>query len=204
MNLKKMVKSVVMKTVETKRVITAFNKVEMYHNVFSLSQCLTLNGTMPSQSVGEKGRVGDRINTVAFNIKMLCGQKGDRPNVTFRWACIEVPKGGTLTYANVFNNVTGNVLLDDFNKDYVKVLKQGIWRPNEAALAATGNDEYTFVKKISIPYRRMVKFGPADAATTHNMNDIYFTILCFDAYGSLITDNIAYYQAAVEMIYKDP
>jgi len=146
---------------------------------------------MPAQGVGEKAGVGDRINTIGFNVKLLCGQKVDRPNVTFRWICIEVPKGGGLPYGSVFNNITGNILLDDLNKDYVKCLKQGVWRPNEAGLASTGNDEYTFVKKVHIPYKRLVKFGPADGAITHNQNhnqnDVYFCIMCYDAYGSLIT-----------------
>jgi len=204
MNMKQLMKKVVFKTCETKRLVTPFTKVEMFHNVFSLSQCLTLNGNMPSQGSGEHARIGDRINTIAFNVKLLIGQKSDRPNVNFRWFCIQVPKGGALPYNSVFNNITNNILLDDLNKDYVKILKQGYWRPNQAALAATGNDEYTFVKKVSIPYRRLVRFGPTDGVTSHNQNDVYFCIMCYDAFGALITDNIAYYQAASEMIYKDP
>lgn len=203
MNLKKMMKNVVFKTCETKRLMTSFSKVEMFHNVFSLSQCLTLNGSMPPQGTGEKARIGDRINTVAFNVKILLGQKADRPNITFRYFCIEVPKGGALPYNSVFSNVTNNILLDDLNKDYVKILKQGTWRPNQAGLTV-GTREYSFVKKLTIPYKRLVKFGPTDGVTTHNQNDVYFCILCYDTFGTLVADNIAYYQACSEMIYKDP
>ncbi len=139
----KMVKQVVMKVAETKRQSIAWNKVEVFHNVCSFSQLLWFNdpNAMPSNGVLQAQRVRDRINCIGYEIRLLIGQKGDRPNVNFRYCCFSLPKGTVLlanSYNQIFENVTNNVLLDDLNKDTTKLLKQGWLRPNQAGLAATG------------------------------------------------------------------
>jgi hypothetical protein len=85
----------------------------------------------------------------------------------------------------------------------LELLPQGWMRPNKAGLTVTGNDEYTFTKRLYIPHKKLYEFGPADGATTHNQHDVFFTIMAYDAYGSLNTDNIAYYQVFTEIQYKD-
>lgn len=199
-----------MRKCEPKEKVVAYAKQELYHNCFwnatgvSSGLLIVMNGgTMPVQGVADNQRVGDQINSTGYKIKMLIGQKGDRPNVTFRYMAFKVPKNTVLSYDNFFKNITGNILLDEHNQDIVTVLKTGEWRPNEAGLAATGNDEFTFVKKLWVPYKRLIKFGPADAAVTHNDGDIYFWLGAYDAYGSSITDNIAYVQTQIGFHYRD-
>jgi hypothetical protein len=109
---------------------------------------LALNGSsvMPAINVTQNGRIGDRINTLGWSVKMLCGQKFDRPNVTWRWFAVQLPgtislTGVNLPYNNVFENITANVLLDDIQKDVVKVLATGYMRPNQASLLNAGADE---------------------------------------------------------------
>ena len=204
-NLRKTIKAVVMKVAETKKVSRSFAKIEMFHNVFSNTQCYHLNaaGNMPSGGSSTFSRVGDRMNTIGWKIKLLIGQKGDRPNVNFRWICFSLPKGTALSYANVFENVTNNILLDDPNRDTVRVLASGYMRPNQAGLDNTGQDEYTFTKRLFIPHKKLYKFGPADGANEHNQHDVYFTLMCYDAFGSLPADNIAYFQGYTDLAFKD-
>lgn len=205
--LTNLIKSVVMRKAEPKVKRANFGKMELYHNTFQVGGgVMLLNDAtlMPTQGPGDNQRIGDQINVTGIKIKSLFGQKGDRPNVSFRYFVLQAPKGVSPTYANFFINITGNILLDDPNTDIVKVLKTGIMRPNEAGLSATGNDEYTFAKRWWLPYKKLIKFGPADAATTHNDNDMYLIVMPYDAFGSLGTDNIAYMQASVEIYYKDP
>lgn len=99
---------------------------------------------------------------IGCNVKMLIGQKGDRPNVNFRWAAITIPKGTSLVgtglpYTAIFENITGNVMLDDINKDVCKIIGQGWMRTNQAGSAATGNDEYTFVKEAVYSTQEVVQ-----------------------------------------------
>jgi hypothetical protein len=73
---------------------------------------------------------------------------------------------------------------------------------NMYVFVGTGGDEYTFTKRIWIPHT--FKFGSVDGTTGHNQHDVYFFLMCYDTYGSLITKNIAYYQCFSELQYKDP
>lgn len=191
----------------------AIDKTELYHNCFwnasgiSTGYVLNLNSAafMPSQGIADSQRIADQIYTQQYYLKMLIGQKADRPNVNFRWYVLKVPKQSAVNYNTWFVNNTGNVLLDDPNEDFVKVVKQGTWRPNQAALLTSGAREYTFTKRIVVPYKRLIKFGPADAATsTNDGTDLYFVLMAYDAYGALITDNIAYVQVLMELKFRDP
>ena len=119
-----------------------------------LGQVLNDPSRMPAQGVGDTDRIGDHIRVTGFRLRMLIGQKSDRPNVNFRWVCVAAPKGSSYNYNDWFISTTNNVLLDDVNTDYLKILKTGIWRPNEAGLVSTGTKEYTFTKKIIITFTR--------------------------------------------------
>lgn len=201
-----LIKRTVLRVSEPKCYRSQLGQVELFHNTFGVSSWFLLNSSsrMPTSGTSDTQRVGDQINISSFRMRMLIGQKADRPNVTFRWLVVSVPKGSTPLYTSWFIATTSNVLLDDPNKDFLKVHKQGIWRPNEAGLSGTGGDEYTFVKTLTVPYKKLLKFGPADNATSHNDDDLYFIIMAYDAYGSLQSDNIAYVQCALDMNYKDP
>jgi len=210
--LKAIIRATVKRVAEPKTKTANFGKTEMFHNCFFSGTAVGtgflahLNNPdlMPQQSGSDSGRIGDQIYLTGFTIKMLIGQKSDRPNVTFRYLIFNVPKGAVPNYANWFINTSANVLLDDPNYDFVKVIKQGVWRPNEAGLTGTGNDEYTFVKRLAFSYKKLLKFGPADGALTHNDSDLYISLMAYDAFGTLLTDNIAYCTATMEMSYRDP
>jgi len=207
-----LIKQTVLRKVETKERHANFGKTEIYHNAFYSGTPINTgfvwplndSGIMPSQGVSDNQRVGDEINMTSFSIKLLVGQKADRPNVNWRYLIMSVPKGSPITYANWFINTTGNVMLDDPNRDFVKTLKQGFWRPNEAGLVGGSADEYTFTKRITVPYKKLLKFGPGGGVTTHNDNDLYFVLVGYDAYGSLQTDNIGYVTGSSTLYYRDP
>ncbi len=46
----------------------------------------------PSLPPGQNERIGDRIHSIGWGLKMLIGQKGDHPNVNFRWVVVSIPK----------------------------------------------------------------------------------------------------------------
>ena len=211
-NLVKLIKRTVLKKVEGKEKHVDMGKNEVYHNCFysgtpintGLVWPLNASTVMPTQGVSENQRVGDQIYMSGYKIKMLIGQKADRPNINWRWLVVSVPKGSGITYANWFKALTSNILLDDVNSDFVKTHASGIWRPNEAGLVGGLADEYTFTKKLWIPYKKLLKYGPGDGVNTHNDNDLYFVLMAYDAFGSLITDNIGYVQSSSTLYYRDP
>lgn len=207
-SLTKAVNSIVLKKAESKHKHSDFGKTEIYHNQMTI-QKLNDTSTMPSQGTGDSQRIGDQINVGAFYIRLLCGQKYDRPNVTWHFYIMKAPKGSPVSYATFFDNVTGNVLLDSPNKDKVQVLKSLKYKKflgNTSILDPGGphlNREITFPIKLWQPYRRILKFQ-ADGGLEHTDGDIYLITFAYDAYGTLVTDNIAYTQMTSTIYYKDP
>lgn len=165
---------------------------------------------MPAQGVGDNQRVGDQIYLSGFQLQLLCGQKYDRPNVTWKWAIIAVPKGQSVgTYANIFLSNTGNPMLDAWNTDFVKVLKQGYWKPQQSTFFSANatpdtTREYTFVKKIWLPYKKLVKMTTDAGTTTNDGRDVHLILVPYDAYGTMSSDNIAYNQLGVVTYFRDP
>lgn len=206
------VKAVVLKTCESKDLNFAHAKGEMYHNVMYPIGITTQAGEHPVLGTGDSNRIGDKINVGGYMLRMLIGQKFDRPNVTFRYMICEVNCAMPFNYNQWFENHTGNILLDPVNKDVCRVLRSGEWRPNQASLAASGGREYTFTKKIWIPYKKQFTYGPDDGAQTMMTpaKHLYMVIGAYDAYGSItpgpgaVGDNIAYIQVCSTLYYKDP
>lgn len=190
-----------MRNTEPKKVSYNFGKVELYHNTVQTFH-LNNSGTMCAQGVGDNQRVGDQVNSSGYRLKMLFGQKGDRENVTFKLWFVKVPKGSAYSYANWFDPVTNNIMLDDVNEDFVKVVKVKHIKYN---VALDAGDEFTFTRTVWIPYRKVIKFGPPNAAlTTSDPFDFYMLVGVYDAYGTLVTDNIAYLVLNSAMHYRDP
>jgi len=177
--------------------ISIYHQGPILENIFRTS-------AMPVQGITDYQRIGDRMNITKIEFRWVLGQATDRPNVNWRWWVIKVPKGTVYTYGAFFNNITGNVMLDDVNKDCCTILKQGKFQISRGSINVNGTDELTTTKKISIPFKKAVKFGPGDAATTTNLDDYYFMWAAYDAYGTLTTDKLGYYLGVQTIYYRDP
>jgi len=200
------VKQVVMKASEGKETRINWNLAELFHNVWNTSGNYHLNqpAIMPSQNLTQTGRVGDNIYSSRIVLRLMITQFADRPNVNYRYVFYSLPQGRTATYTDVFVNTTAVVMLDDFNRDNVQVIKTGTFRPNQASLLFGDNTRsYTFFKKFVLPHKKLYKFGPGEGTTTHNQRDFYFAIVCYDAHGTLQTDKLCQVKAFEEFHYKD-
>lgn len=212
----KLVRKSIIRMAEPKYKLYSHGKFELYHNSGSpasgqILNYFPLNGApqMPTQGVGDNQRNGDRINSSGIQVKMLFGQKADRPNVTFKVVFFSMRQGYAPTYSEFLENSTGNCMLDSVNTDnvtvlYQKIIKAPVW--GSFALATNNTllaREYTFFKKFWIPRKMEYKFT-ADGGTIHSDKFISCAVFAYDAYGSLITDNIGYFQAWTKFAYRDP
>lgn len=197
------VKKVIMKTAESKHLNYSFGKVEVFHNSF-MPFHITNSAIMPIMGIGPDQRIGDQISVGGFMLRMMLGQKSDRPNVNWKWYIMRVNKGVVYAYNTWFENVINNCLLDPPNKDYVTVLKSGNFKHTVTSLeVGESAKEQTYSKKIWIPYKKTYRFGPGNGAQAHNDHELYFIVAPFDAYGTLLSDNIGYVQCMRTMYYKD-
>ena len=216
------IKSTILRMSETKHLMSGLTKTELYHNGGSGAaySAHILNLAGPTQGTAEIQRIGDRYNRRGWKVNLLLGQKLDRPNVTFRVMVVRMVYG---TAGGLFSNVheaggSGNMLLDTINQDRVKVIysryikknfnptvPQGSYTEVAGTGASTsGGRELTFVHKFWIPQKSEVKFGTDSGSVPLEPFQYVLLIAAYDAFGSLVTDNIGYVQGNFKEYYKDP
>lgn len=214
--LTSVVKRTIMRMAEPKFKDESRGHVELYHNAGSpasgqIGNFITINRTniMPIQGARDDERNGDQIYAKYFQIKMMLGHKYDRPNITWKIAVFTVPKSQTASMATCFELTTGHVILDTFNMDFIKkMLFYKVYKPARSTLFSSigGTEqsrEQTYPFTITIPRKKVYRFQQ-DTATSHNDDDIVLFIAAYDAYGTLLTDNIAYVDIWTKFAYADP
>lgn len=195
---------------ETKYTNSDIVKTELYHNVYT-SLGDPFAKSYPSEGTGDDERIGDKIMQRGLKIRMLIGQKYDRPNVTFKLWLLKLPRALPLTtYSTMFDLQTNNVLLDSVNPDACKVVWSKTIHKNYPNVAAPvpgtiETREITFPVSTYIKRQRNITFtlnGGFDQG--YSDGDYNLIIAAYDAYGTLNTDNIGYVQTFLRYYYKDP
>lgn len=215
-NLVKLIKNVVLKNSETKNVPYSHGKIELYHNSGSpasgriLHSSIQLDGAAmnPSQGTDDDNRIGNSINVRGVKVRMLLGQKDDRMNVTFRIVVIKVtPQQEPSAVNQMFDDVSGNIMLDSLNTDrfkvvYSKFIKSHI-SPQLGTGASSEQKEFTRIWRFYLRTPRKIDFRDPSSNEYSGFRH-YMYVFAYDAYGTLITDNIGYVQTYTNLYFKDP
>lgn len=125
--MRRIANQVVQRNIETKTSQnTVTDGVEILHNNFVIltSQLLyTFQGTSdPEASIG--ARIGDRIKLKGVSLRMMLELNERYSDVTFRIIVIRTARGDNPTRATLFNNESGNKMLDSLNKERYTILAQ--------------------------------------------------------------------------------
>ncbi|ALY05857.1 hypothetical protein [Ctenophore-associated circular virus 1] len=205
---RRLIRRMILKTTETKYKTIALDKEEIYHNkLYNFSK--NLLEVFPSQGTGDGAREGDEIVTTGMKVRMILGQKSDRPNVSYKvWVVHydDSTSGNAITYGNFFHNVTGNGMLDAVQNKRFKVLKAFTIKSKGTTIEA-GETSKEFVRPVKfwIPFKKKLKFvSDASNKASNILPQMNVIVLPYDAYGTLGTDNIAYMQGSCTLYYKDP
>lgn len=203
-NIARIARSVVLRAAETKTKPHSWGKTELYHNSLSLVTELNQLQGLPQQGNDDHARNGDSILARGWKVRMLIGNKADRPNVTYRIVVVARTTPSTPGYSHIFNNVSGNGLLDNVDKDTNTILYQKYYKPNRGFIdtSETGAREFTIPFRFWLGRKKTYKFDSAGYLS--NDSKVWLCVLAYDAYGTLTTDNIAYIQLWTDFIYKDP
>jgi len=215
----KTIKKTILNMAEAKNKSYDYGKYEIYHNNGSIASgrvlhsefLLNRDDIFPAQGDADNERNGDHIYTSGISVHMLFGQKYDRPNVTWRVVVYSVCDYNhrPATINQLFDLVSGNVLLDSVDTDKCKIIKQFYMKPGGAQFtvavpAGTAlAREYTFSRKMYIPYKHKISFN-SSGATPEVGRRIFCEVSAYDAYGTIITDNIGYFQGWAKLHYRDP
>lgn len=209
--ISRIARKVVLSAAEDKEFAVDHTKQELYHNVLGIVAQINAPASthMPGQGDGDTNRTGDKIIARGFKVHALFGQKADRQNVTWRVIIVAQRPGlGILNYSGLFKNMTGNGLLDEINTDRVTVLQQKYMKPLKSSIVSANagvenSQEFTFTRKFWIPRKMTYRFE-LNGGYQHQDKEIMMYALPYDAYGTLITDNIGYCHVWSKFCYKDP
>jgi hypothetical protein len=210
-----LIKKVSLKQNELKYVDTDHGKTELYHNVHN-DFGIIATSFGPEQGDGDQQRIGNEINLSGIKLTLMFYSKMDRPNTKFRLIVYSAPYNSSkpnLAYNNLFDNVTGNVMIDSMDKDAVKVHKNMLIYPKNVSANLTAfpefeaNKEVTSFRKVWIPYRTKVRYADntgSGASTELTNRSFYVLVMAYDTYGTLSSDNIGAVQCWQRFYYRDP
>ena len=204
--MKTLITKVQLKNSETKYRNMSLPKLELYHN--NLYPMDDLMAVMPIQGDTDGSRNGDEIMATGIKIRLMVGQKADRPNVTFKIFVVSYDEdtSGAPTYSNFFHNASGNGLLDAVQSKRYNV-KKALTIKSRGTSMEVGESGKEFVRPYSlwIPLRKKLKFQKDDTnKVTNYPQNLKILVFAYDAYGTLGTDNIGYIQGCATLYYKDP
>lgn len=166
------------KNVEVKKsVSTSTDGAEIYHNSF-----ITLDSTMlyTSQGITDptqnsySNRIGDEVKLRGINIKMFVELNERYSQCQFRFIVVKCAKGDTPTRTTLFNNLSGNKMIDTFNRERFTILYSKNFKINAPNYGTTGAEAIgpgynagapvvlsraSKVLKIWLPYKVFSKSG---------------------------------------------
>lgn len=210
-----LIKKTILKMAEPKHKDTSHSEIQLYHNSGSPASGQILHATraikdyftLPQQGDNDRERNGDHIWMQGIAVKLLLGQKQDRMNVTFRIVVLECTSDQEpANYSELVDTLSGNCMLDSLNTDRGKIIYQKYIKKNVSPQldAAGGTRELTHFHKFWIPHKRLIKFSDNTTNNQYSGTRMYVYVFAYDAYGTLLADNIAYFQMWSRLYFRDP
>ena len=203
-SVRKIAKKTVMGTAETKSVGKNNENVQLFHNkaLYISNLLATTQGVKdPNDQSGNDARIGDSIRLTNANIKFWLSNKDDRPNVMYRLIMFWYDSPLTLTDALCFFTQT-NKMLDRPNTENISIIDQKyIFSQNNYAVDANNHERSQLATLKGNWKGRRVQYD--EGGSTPKKRTIGVCVVCYDAYGTLQTDNIASLASNYQINFKD-
>jgi len=122
-------------------VFTSNDGIEISHNNFITldnNPLSTSQGTAAPNASIFNNRIGDKINLKGCRFSMMLELNERFSDVTFRIMVVKCAKGDAPTRANLFNNISGNKMIDTINKERFTVLAQKWVKMKSPNIASNG------------------------------------------------------------------
>ncbi len=203
-SVRKIAKKTVMGTAETKSVGKSQENVQLFHNkaLYISNLLATTQGVKdPNDQSGNDARIGDSIRLTNANIKFWLSNKDDRPNVMYRLIMFWYDTPLTLTDALCFFTQT-NKMLDRPNTENISIIDQKyIFSQNNYAVDANNHERSQLATLKGNWKGRKVQYDEGGASP--KKRTIGVCVVCYDAFGTLQTDNIASLASNYQINFKD-
>lgn len=202
--VRKIAKKTVMGIAETKVVGKEEENVQLFHNkALYLSNLLACKQGVqdPNNLSGASARIGDQINLTNCNIKFWLSNKDDRPNVMYRLIMFWYDSSLTLSDALCYFTQT-NKMLDRPNNENISIIDQKyIFSQNNYAVDANNHERSQLATLNGRWKGRKITYD--EGGDIPKKRTIGICVVCYDAFGTLQTDNIASVAYNFNTSFKD-
>jgi len=209
-----LIKKVSLKQTETKDThYLSENNQLLHNNGFQKNNLLYVTQGVTDTSTGTSAysnMIGDQLIARGISIKLWIANKLDRPNVMYRMFVYKYQVNSSPSISILFKGANPNKMMDDLNKEYVTIVYHKVFNLQMGYSAyatgtagdTDGREAHTY-KQIWIPlYNKKIQYN--DGNGVPKFFDYGFCIMCYDSYGTLITDNIASLAFQYKLYFKDP
>ncbi len=203
-SVRKIAKKQVMKMAETKTVGKQTENVQLFHNKALYLQNLlaTTQGVEdPNDLTSAAARIGDSLKLTNVNIKFWLSNKLDRPNVMYRLILFWYDTPLVLSDAICFFTQT-NKMLDRPNNENISIIDQKYIFSQAMYLNGTEKFEHSQLATLKGNWKgRKIQYD--EGGSLPKKRSIGVCVVCYDAFGTLQTDNIASLAYNYNMNFKD-
>ncbi len=191
--VKKIAKSVAMKIPEKKVFGFREENIQLFHNkplyLGSWLSCKEGTADDNSGAAGRLIRIGDELYLRNINIRFWLSNKLDRPNVMYKLVLFWYDSKETLSDPVVYFTQT-NKMLDRYNNEKISIIDQQTIFSGPMYLNGTEKFEHSYLCTLKGSWKSK-KIHYNEGGSVPKKRDIGLAIACYDAYGTLQTDNIA-------------
>ncbi len=177
------------------------NKGDYQHNFLSCRQGVADNedGTTGSQSLA---RIGDEFLLKNINVRLWLSNKSDRPNVMYKCYLFWYDSDATLSDAYCFFSQQ-NKMLDRANTEVLSIVDQKtIFSGPTYSVSPTPRERSQLCTLNGSWKGKKIQYDQGN--TVPKFKTLGLCVVCYDAYGTLQTDNIASYAYNCAIRYIDP
>ncbi len=203
-SVRKIAKKTVMGSSETKTVGKQTENEQLFHNkaLYVSNLLATTQGIKdPNDLTSNAARIGDSIRLTNANVKFWLSNKNDRPNVMYRLIMFWYDTPLTLSDALCFFTQT-NKMLDRPNTENISIIDQKyIFSQNNYAVDANNHERSQLATLKGNWKGRKVQYD--EGGSSPKKRTIGVCLVCYDAYGTLQTDNIASVAYNYNINFKD-
>lgn len=204
-SVKRIARDVAMTIPEKKKFGFAEENLQLYHNkpVYLGKWLNCSQGTAdPNDLSSRLARIGDEIYLRSINVRLWLSNKLDRPNVMYKCFLYWYDAGTTLGDTVVFFTQT-NKMLDRINNEQISIIDQQTIFSGPSYENGTEKHEHSYLCTLKGKWKSK-KITYDEGGQSPKKRDIGLTIVCYDAYGTLQTDNIASYAYNGMVEIQDP
>jgi len=210
-----LIKKVSLKKSETKETHVIAENIQLYHNVENIRYSFLYTqqglGDSDTGTTQYASRIGNEVICRGISIKLWIANKLDRPNIMYRVIIFKYRADTTIGSAYKTQG-SGNMMIRDIDNEKITILKSKLFNlqlgTSMVASSTTQGDQNNVEAhkylKFWIPLKNKVLRYKDDNSGSPKYFDIGLSIVPYDSYGTLTTDNISSYAIAHKFYFKDP